>query len=94
MKDGYDKTFVPAMWLTRRLVWAVWVLLLVSVGILAEGGITVLSTVIFIATLAASLAVPMIEIERSQPADDAKWREYEATDPAQTARTAAQSRQE
>lgn len=74
MMNRFDARLVAAMWATRRLIWVAWVALFFALAGLYEQGITFVSVAVFVAAVALSLAIAMVEIEREQPARDARWR--------------------
>lgn len=75
MKDEYVPR-VAQMWATRRLIWLAWAALLLALTVLYEQGNSFVSVAVFVAVIALSIAIPMAEIERAQPANDASWQRF------------------
>nr|WP_176024947.1 hypothetical protein [Brucella pseudintermedia] len=76
MKDDFDLRLVANMWATRRLIWLAWGALLLALSGLYEQGISFISIAVFVAAIALSIAILMAEIERAQPANDARWQKF------------------
>lgn len=75
MKDSHDP-LVAQMWATRRLIWLAWAVLIFALIGLSDGGISFVLVAVFIASMALSVAIVMVEIERGQPANDASWQKF------------------